>query len=108
MLSTFYMLSSRLSRDQDKARGMVLQAQHVLVDLRQASCAWDARCYTLLWQLEFRRSTSDPSPHTVEHVATFLVFCVDGFITGGYRGYKRTKEHGFATGVAYLGDADSY
>ena len=87
---------------------MVCRVMHALFGLRQASCAWDAQCYTLLWQLKFRRSTSDPSPHMVEHVSTFLVFYVDGFITGVYRGYKSTKEHVFAPGVTDLGDATLY
>ena len=41
-------------------------------------------------------------------LSLFFVNCVDGFITGGYKGYKRTKEHGFAINAAYLRDATSY
>ena len=109
LLTTFYRLSSRLSRDRDKPGGMVRRAVHALFGLRQTSCAGDACCYTLLRQSEFCHPGSNPVLHTDEHgFAICAVFYVDGFITGGYKGYKRTKEHGFAIGAAYLVDATSY
>ena len=82
---------------------------HALFGLKQASCVWDACCYTLLWQSEFCHPRLDLVLQIDEHgLAIYVVFYMDGSITGGCRGYKSMKEHGFAASAAYLGDALLY